>query len=315
MEKDRSATFFSYCHEDATFARQLAEDLKAAGANVWLDHLDIEPGQDWNKAIQDALTDAPHMLVILSPASVQSPNVQNEIIFAHNKNKNIIPVLYRGREVPMQLLRFHYIDLRTDYDSGLKTLMNTLGVKQPPKGSRPTFIRLQTRAQLPSLEEQLTDANSIDASGMSLFALANKHLHVLLERINHGCKVRLLLLNPDNDNLMQMMAPFISSYTVAAHTKAIRESLTKLQSEPALFNSLRLYNYPMAHAMLIINRDTLDARLRVEMYMRSSMPGGCPSFYILRSNDQYWFSTFAMEFDDHWAKARLCLDATSEDIL
>jgi hypothetical protein len=259
------------------------------------------------------------MLLILSPASRQSPYVKNEIIFAQNKKKPIIPVLYRDCDVPMQLLSIQHIDVRADkdYACGLKDLIKNLGVEQPPSESTP--IRLQTRAQLRSLEEQLTDANSIDVSGMSLLALAKKHLHVLLERINHGCKVRLLLLNPGNDNLMQMMAPFTSSYTVAAHTDAIRKSLKTFQDEPALFNSplvqIRLYDYPLAHAMLIINRDTLDATLRVEMYMRSSMPAGCPSFYILRSDDQYWFSTFAMEFDDHWAQAIPYSDATSEEML
>jgi hypothetical protein len=356
MEKDKAAAFFSYCREDATFALRLAEDLKAGGANVWLDQLDIKPGQEWDKAIEVALTSAPRMLVILTPASVQSRNVQNEIIFAVNKKKTIIPVLCRDCDVPMQLLGIQYKDLRTDYACGIKALIKILGVEQPPEVSTPTCfgvdkedqsnmtesqhheparqvgteeeqkpsgtssgIRfdnrfaslgdlLLTRAQLPSLEEQLTDANSIDMSGMSLLALAKTYRSMLLKKIKQGCKLRLLLLNPANDNLMQMIAPFIRSYTVTDHTAAIRESLKTLQGEAALSNSplvhIRLYDYPLAHAMLIINRDTLDARLRVEMYMCSSMPADCPGFYILKRHDPDWFSTFADEFDDHWAKAQ-----------
>jgi len=39
--------FFSYSREDADFVMRLAADLRAAGAAVWLDQLDIRPGIAW----------------------------------------------------------------------------------------------------------------------------------------------------------------------------------------------------------------------------------------------------------------------------
>jgi hypothetical protein len=87
--------FFSYSRDDSDFALRLAEDLKAAGANVWLDQLDIAPGQRWARAVQDALDNCHRMLVILSPASVNSTNVEDEVAFALEEHKTVIPVLYR----------------------------------------------------------------------------------------------------------------------------------------------------------------------------------------------------------------------------
>ena len=55
MAADVPAAFFSYCREDSDFALRLAEDLKAAGANVWIDQLDIEPGMPWDREVEDAL--------------------------------------------------------------------------------------------------------------------------------------------------------------------------------------------------------------------------------------------------------------------
>jgi hypothetical protein len=81
--------FFSYSREDSKFALQLAQDLKAAGANVWIDQLDIDPGQEWDSAVEAAVTQAPRMLLILSPSSVKSRNVRNEIAFALDENKTI----------------------------------------------------------------------------------------------------------------------------------------------------------------------------------------------------------------------------------
>ena len=58
--------FFSYSRQDSEFAIRLAEDLKAAGANVWLDQLDIDPGERWDSAVENALTNCPRLLVILA---------------------------------------------------------------------------------------------------------------------------------------------------------------------------------------------------------------------------------------------------------
>ena len=49
------AAFVSYSREDSEFVLRLARDLKAAGANVWLDQLDIQPGHAWDSMIESAL--------------------------------------------------------------------------------------------------------------------------------------------------------------------------------------------------------------------------------------------------------------------
>lgn len=130
LAAEPQTAFFSYSRDDSEFALRLAEDLKAAGANVWLDQLDIAPGQRWARAVQDALNNCHRLLVILSPASVDSTNVEDEVAFALEEHKTVIPVFYRDCKVPFQLRPFHYADFRTDYDRGLKTLLRTLVMKQ-----------------------------------------------------------------------------------------------------------------------------------------------------------------------------------------
>ena len=61
-----SAAFISYSREDSEFAFRLANDLKVAGADVWLDQLDILPGRPWDNAIEDALMDTPQTLAATS---------------------------------------------------------------------------------------------------------------------------------------------------------------------------------------------------------------------------------------------------------
>jgi hypothetical protein len=126
-----SAAFISYCRDDQEFALRLAQDLKAAGAAVWLDQLDIKPGSSWDNAVEDALLAARQMLVVLTPTSVRSENVRDEISYALKQGKTVIPVLYMECVIPLRLERKQHIDFRADYARGLATLLNQLRVEHP----------------------------------------------------------------------------------------------------------------------------------------------------------------------------------------
>ena len=120
------AAFFSYSREDSEFVLHVARDLKAAQANVWLDQIDILPGQRWDDAVERALADCPRMLVVLSPAAVHSTNVMDEVSFALEEGKTVIPILYRDCGIPFRLRRVQYIDFRRDCEHGLTELLKTL---------------------------------------------------------------------------------------------------------------------------------------------------------------------------------------------
>jgi parvulin-like peptidyl-prolyl isomerase len=137
LATDVPAAFFSYCREDSEFALRLAEDLKAAGASVWIDQVDIELGTQWDRAVEDALNSCRRMLVILSPVSVKSSNVRDEVSFALSKQKRVIPVLFRECDVPFRLARLQHIDFRSDYERGLKSLLKALSMDQPARPIAP----------------------------------------------------------------------------------------------------------------------------------------------------------------------------------
>jgi hypothetical protein len=132
MGTESHTAFFSYSREDSDFAKKLAADLKASGANIWMDQLDIAPGARWDDAISQALESSPRVLVILSPASAKSENVSDEVGFALSKQKHVIPVLYRECDVPFRLARFQYVDFRTSYDAALQELTRALGQRSTP---------------------------------------------------------------------------------------------------------------------------------------------------------------------------------------
>jgi hypothetical protein len=111
MQSPLQLAFFSYAHEDAEFALRLAKDLRAGRAAVWIDRLDIKPGQRWDRAIEDALATCPQLLVILSPDGVEPTNVMDEVSLALEKGKTVLPVIHRECEIPFRLRRLQHVDL------------------------------------------------------------------------------------------------------------------------------------------------------------------------------------------------------------
>jgi formylglycine-generating enzyme required for sulfatase activity len=150
------ASFFSYSRDDSEFVLRLAGDLKAARASVWMDQLDIVPGQRWDSAVEDALANCPCMIVILSPASVNSTNVMDEVSFALEEKKTVIPVIHKDCTVPFRLRRLQHVDFRQDYGRGLKELLKTLAAEQEVGEGTPasSASRIQEQTDVTEPDEQ-----------------------------------------------------------------------------------------------------------------------------------------------------------------
>ena len=130
------AAFVSYSRTDTEFVMRLAEDLKAAGARIWLDQLDIPPGERWDRAVEAALNTSPVMLVVLSAAAIDSMNVMDEVSFALQKHKIVVPILIDDCPIPFRLHRIQHVDFRRDYARGLAALLTHL--RTAPAVSAPT---------------------------------------------------------------------------------------------------------------------------------------------------------------------------------
>lgn len=127
-----NAAFVSYSRKDSEFVQRLVRDLKAGGANVWLDRFDIKPGTEWDRAVEEALEACPTMLLVLSPTSAASKNVLDEITVAMRMGKTIVPIMREDCAVPMRVCRLQYLDFRTDYDAPLGELLLEFKAQQGP---------------------------------------------------------------------------------------------------------------------------------------------------------------------------------------
>jgi hypothetical protein len=145
-EKGSMRIFFSYAKSDAAFALKLATDLRAAGVGVWMDQLDIRPGDHWDTTIEKALNECPAFLLVLSSSSVASTNVADEINFALEERKAIVPIVIDECKIPFRLRRLQHIDFRSDYAKGLalsKAHINSLLTGLEETGAPKAAINLE----------------------------------------------------------------------------------------------------------------------------------------------------------------------------
>jgi hypothetical protein len=130
-----SKVFISYVRQDEAVAERLYEDLKALGADPWLDKHDLIAGQGWRGAIKQAVRRSSHFIALISRDSVQKRGyAQLEIREALEMLKEIppdeiylIPVRL-DETVPSYepLQNLHYVDLFPSYAAGLAQIRKAL---------------------------------------------------------------------------------------------------------------------------------------------------------------------------------------------
>ncbi len=125
--------FISYSHTDKEFVTQLGLQLVKHKARVWIDEWELNVGDSLLDRIQAAITDASALLVVLSESSVASDWCKKELnagLLRELKERRVfvLPVLKEDCEIPIFLQDKLYADFRTDFDTGLKAVLDAVSL-------------------------------------------------------------------------------------------------------------------------------------------------------------------------------------------
>ncbi len=124
--------FISHASSDKAFVDRLAYDLSRHGVSVWYDKLDLRIGDSIPGKINEGLLSSKYFLVVLSPRSVLSRWVQEELNAAlitaiASSGTFLIPVLYEDCQIPPLIKHRRFADFRVNYDDALKELLQVFG--------------------------------------------------------------------------------------------------------------------------------------------------------------------------------------------
>jgi CRP-like cAMP-binding protein len=122
--------FISYARVDGAFATRLANSLLKHQIDVWFDTYRLDPGVSWARQIGEALDQCQILLLIASPTSLSSENVDDEWNYYLDQKKPVVTVLHQPCKLPYRLSKLHYINFHdTDYDQAVARVVATLNTQ------------------------------------------------------------------------------------------------------------------------------------------------------------------------------------------
>jgi hypothetical protein len=145
VPRTRPRIFMAYVVEDRPAVERLYDAFTAHGFDPWLDCRKLMAGQNWPRAIDQAISVADFFVACLSPqAVVKRGPFQAELRYALDCARRIpleevffIPVRLEECHLPARITReFQYVDLFPDWDAGLERLLTTIRAQVRARRSR-----------------------------------------------------------------------------------------------------------------------------------------------------------------------------------
>lgn len=143
---DRPQVFLAYAVEDSAMVDHLCFDLQMRGFDPWIDRQRLLPGQNWPRAIQNAIEASDYFIACFSRQSVMKRgNFQAELRYALDCAKLMppddiffIPVRLEDCQLPLSISRaIQYVDLFPDWDRGLSRIVSMVRRQQRRRPKTP----------------------------------------------------------------------------------------------------------------------------------------------------------------------------------
>ena len=111
--------FISHSSLDVWVAQQIAKNINQAGASTFLDHADIDHGDNFEERILNAADTADELVVLLTPWSKIRPYIWLEIGLFWGNRRRIVAILYgltseslsASDEIPALLKKIDLVDI------------------------------------------------------------------------------------------------------------------------------------------------------------------------------------------------------------
>ncbi len=132
VPQTRRKVFLAYAQEDAAAAQRLYDGFLGRGYDPWLDRQKLLPGQNWPRAIEQAIEVSEYFVACFSRRStVKRGWFQSELRYALDCAQRVppeaiflIPVRLEECRVPLRISRdIQYVDLFPDWEQGFRRVV------------------------------------------------------------------------------------------------------------------------------------------------------------------------------------------------
>lgn len=167
--------------------------------------------------------------------------------------------------------------------------------------SAPEFFSNQRHVPNDLLEH----AKVIAISGFTLSRTLRNNLLKITQCLSNGGKLRVMILDPD-ENLLQECAKRSHGRTTAAHWRKRLDSTVShvevIANSPDITGSVSLGRLPFlpSFGMVMVDPDTEHGVISVELYHHRSAEDN-PTFELYADRDQNWYRFFRQQFESMWS--------------
>jgi TIR domain len=123
--------FISYSSKDQDMAETICRALEARGHQCWISCRDVNPGQNFQEAIVQALRSAQVMLLVFTANANNSDEIKKELVLAGRHRVTVVPI--RVEDVApndafaYELATRQWIDLYSDWEKEIERLAVRIG--------------------------------------------------------------------------------------------------------------------------------------------------------------------------------------------
>ena len=187
-----ASIFISHSSLDKGIAKQLSNDLKHYGHDVWLDEWEIKVGHCIPSEIERGIKNSDFVVLLLSPHAIQSNWVDKEWKSAYwdevaTSSIVVLPVLLEECEIPKLIQTKRYANFSDSYAVGFHELLSAIEWHSEAKGLTTSYEK--SDLELPKIirgSQELIVLNSTEllAKGNRMMgkpvAIKNARVHVIL---------------------------------------------------------------------------------------------------------------------------------------
>lgn len=257
--------FISHSSKDKGLARRLATDLYTSGHKPWLDETEIKVGEDIVKKIEEGISIADYVIVILSKNSSVSGWVEKEWKTKYwdeiqRKQVLILPILIEECDIPGLLKTKKYADFRESYAVGFAELIQAIGVVEKD---------ISAEGVTPDVHQV------VDASELSLDVGTSEQLARELAKLG---------LSSKSINLSQKLLKLYERE--GSHQKAAHWGLhiaVQFRHQGKFIESLQRYAYAEQHILQCLKQEPAKLETRI-IYWRIKAGRIMVEDYMLNGN-------------------------------
>ncbi len=197
--KRKKRVVIAHAPEDKSTAKRLAEDLRHAHLNTWLDEEQLFPGQHWKDELSQAVSEADGILLLLSPhAASTRGRLQEQLLYTltaardTNTSAFILPVrLEESLEADNNVLMPSGIrvDLFPSWEKGIKDLLKAIedpGLASIEMGGHPVNKEVSPPAIFLAWDPDILEPEEYAALIAALGDLVRAEGGMGIERLNDG---------------------------------------------------------------------------------------------------------------------------------